>query len=130
MTHYSNARPYKRRRFRGMATPLVLFIVVAVLAAIIVPIASGYYKHRQVTLTVTNRERVCSSSTKGTSSCKYLIWTNHGVYEDSDSLVNGKFSSSDLYGMLMPGKTFACTVYGWRLGFFSMYPNIVNCKAA
>lgn len=116
------------RRFKGMFVALIVFMVLAVVGGGIALVAGGYYKHHQVTFKVTDRERVCSGSNNGSSSCKYLIWTTKGVFKDTDSLVNGKFSSSDLYGMLQPGKTFTCTYYGWRLRFFSEYPNLTSCK--
>jgi Protein of unknown function (DUF1523) len=35
-----------------------------------------------------------------------------------------------VYGALDVGKTYQMKVYGWRIPFFSMYPNIVWVKEA
>lgn len=51
-----------------------------------------------------------------------------GVYENTDSLLRMKFNSADVYGQLQNGKTYTCDTYGWRVPFFSIYPNIVKCE--
>lgn len=129
MGMYTPRYSARRRRsaFGGMGWAVGIVAALVIIVGGIATVASGYYKHRTVTFQVTDRERVCSGSN---GSCKYLIWTNKGVFQDTDSLLNGKFRSSDLYGELKPGKTFTCTVYGWRSGFMSWYPNIVSCKPA
>jgi hypothetical protein len=86
----------------------------------------AYYTHHNVTFTVDKSERVCDSSNSG---CRYLIYTDKGVYEDTDSMLNGKWNSSDIYGQIQNGKTYDATVYGWRSGFMSWYPNIVKLTA-
>lgn len=107
-------------------------ITYGLIAAVVAGIGYGvsvpfqdYYAHRQVTFTVDKSERVCDSN----NSCKYLIYTDKGVYEDTDSMFNGKFNSSDIYGEIQNGKTYDVTVYGWRNGLLSWYPNIVKLTA-
>jgi hypothetical protein len=58
----------------------------------------------------------------------YLIYTNRGVFRNDDARWFLKFDSSDFYGNLEKGKTYDLKVYGWRIPFFSMYPNIVRMK--
>lgn len=86
------------------------------------------------TFTVTDKERVMTSSTdsNGNSSVssKYLIFSEHETFENTDSLLKGKFNSSDVYGKLHRGKTYICEVYGWRIPFLSNYRNIVSCAEA
>lgn len=89
----------------------------------IADVAGSYFQHSDVTFTVKDKGRVCDS---GNSSCYYLIYTDKGTFKDSDSLMNGKFNSSDVYGSITVGKTYNATVYGWRNGFLSMYKNIVD----
>ncbi len=60
----------------------------------------------------------------------YLIYTNQGVFRNDDARWFLKFDSSDFYGNLEKGKTYDLKVYGWRIPFFSMYPNIVRMKPA
>lgn len=75
-----------------------------------------------VTATVTDKVRT------GGDNSKYLIFTDKGVFENTDSLVNGKWNSSDLYGQTKIGKTYTFTVRGLRVHFLSWYPNIVDEK--
>ena len=84
---------------------------------------------RTVEATVEGKERVCSSvnSDNGTrQECKYLVFTDEGTFELTDSLIYGRFSSSDVYGRLDEDTTYTFKVAGWRFGLFSMYPNIVG----
>jgi hypothetical protein len=101
--------------------------VAGILILVLIALVIGLFKlnsTRTVTATVTNRERVCNATG---GSCKYLIWTKEaGVFEDVDSLLNGKFNSSDVYGQLDPGKVHTFEVQGWRLPFLSGYPNIIK----
>lgn len=62
------------------------------------------------------------------NSSTYLIFTDKGVFENSDSLVNGKWNSSDVYSEIKIGKTYTFHVRGIRNHFLSWYPNILNVK--
>jgi hypothetical protein len=74
------------------------------------------------TFTVNKSERV-----QYDKSSKYLIFTDTGVYENTDSLFNLKFNSSDLYNQIKAGKTYTCQTWGWRVEIFSSYRNILSC---
>jgi hypothetical protein len=58
---------------------------------------------------------------------KYLVFTDDGVFENTDARYRFKFRSSDLQGKLMKlrGKDVDITKYGWRFGPTSLYENIV-----
>lgn len=62
---------------------------------------------------------------------KYLIFTDKGTYENTDTWMALKFNSSDVYGQAKIGAVCDLYVYGWRIPFFSMYQNIksMNCKS-
>jgi hypothetical protein len=98
----------------------VLLLIASIGFAIWYPLAT----HRQETMTVTKMERINAGKTS-----KYLVFTKSGVYENTDSLLNWKFNSSDLYNDLLVGMTYDCDVYGWRVRFLSWYPNIVDCQS-
>jgi exopolysaccharide biosynthesis protein len=55
---------------------------------------------------------------------KYLVFTSDGVFENTDTWSYLKFDSSDIQGQLMQGGTFDISYYGFRVPFFSKYPNI------
>jgi hypothetical protein len=61
---------------------------------------------------------------------KYLIYTENGVYENTDTFCYMKFNSSDLYGKLSTkvGKEVTVKVTGLRIPILSMYKNIVQIK--
>ena len=87
---------------------------------------SGLYTHgtaEQDTFTVDRVERT------GGDNGKYLLWTTEGdVYKVADSWWNLHFSASDVYGKLKEGNTYTADTYGWRVPFFSVYPNIVDAQ--
>lgn len=56
-----------------------------------------------------------------------LIYTNKGVFDNTDSWFPWKTRSSDVYNQLETGKTYTCEIAGWRNGFLSWYKNIVTC---
>lgn len=97
--------------------------IVAIVLAICVMVYVGAYKGSatQVRDTVTRVERVNYDRDS-----KYLIFGKKEVYEDTDSLLFGKFNSSDIYGKIDPGHTYRFTVVGWRIPFFSKYRNILK----
>lgn len=82
---------------------------------------------RDMTITVTDKNRVCDSTGKSVS-CYYLVYTDQGTFKDTDSLLNGKFSSSDLYGQLRRDGRYKVQVQGWRIPWLSEYPNIVRIE--
>lgn len=102
-------------------------LVVALLVILGIYTASSYFgSDRDVTFAVKDKQRVCSSSSNGSSSCKYLIYTSAGTFENTDSITSGKFNSSDVFGDITIGHTYKAHVRGWRSGFLSMYPNILS----
>jgi hypothetical protein len=59
---------------------------------------------------------------------KYLVFTNKGVFENTDSLVVGKCNSSDVQNKLEPGKCYKAKVHGIRMGCGSHYKNIESVE--
>lgn len=59
---------------------------------------------------------------------KYLVFTNKGVFENTDSLFVGKCNSSDLHGKIEVGKCYRAKVYGFRIHCNSTYKNIVDVQ--
>lgn len=104
----------------------VVGVVIAVVAAIIlcVMIFGSYYDRQDTTVTVTGKERVCDSSGDSGTTCRYLIFTDETTFAVEDSIVIGRFDSSDFYGQIRVCHRYDITYYGWRQGFFSLYPNI------
>ena len=108
---------------------LSLLIVFLVLCVII--LGANVYRPfnkvndmRDVTVTVTDKA-VKNDGNSG----KYLIFTedkngNIATFEITDSLMAGRFNSSDVYAAIKVGETYTFTVGGSRNEFLSWYPNI------
>ncbi len=73
---------------------------------------------------VEKSERVCDGGKDG--SCSYLVFTDKGVLQNSDTILRGKFNSSDVYAAIKVGKSYDFTTVGFRVPLFSMYPNILH----
>lgn len=117
----------RRRQRRAKIISYTVGLLVA--AAVSVLVAWSIYAYtsstRQVTVTVANEARVCTGSGNSVS-CEYLIYTSGGTFKDADSLISGKFSSSDLYGQLQIGHRYTLEVRGYRIPILSEYPNILR----
>ena len=50
------------------------------------------------------------------------------VFEVTDSLFKWRFDSADTYNIIREGETYEFTTGGYRIPFFSMYPNIYEVK--
>lgn len=89
----------------------------------------AYGTARTIVVEVTDKERVVESSSDGSTSSYWLVFTrDHDVLRNADSWLYLKFNSSSIYGKLEPGNIYKLRVYGWRIGLFSMYPNIISAK--
>lgn len=63
----------------------------------------------------------------------YLIFTKLQdgevrVFENTDSLLERKFNSSDVYAKIQSGKTYDFSTYGWRFQPLSVYENILEAR--
>lgn len=78
----------------------------------------------------------------GSDSSTYLVWTDiisrdgkkhadylgEEVFSIEDSMWYGNFRSSDWYGNFHEDNCYEIDVIGRRIGFWSMYRNVVNYK--
>jgi hypothetical protein len=104
-------------------------LVVALVFGVGVMGCSSYTKRHTVTTTVNDKERVCSNSNDGHQDCKYLVYTDDGTFAITDSLIIGRFDSSDIYGQVKRNRKYRITYYGWRFGCTSSYPNIDHLES-
>lgn len=115
----------KRRNFDLIIKSVVVLGIVAFIGGVtgIQHLSRNTY---QVTITDKQVKR-------GDKSDKYLIFTQSKdgktiVFENTDSLIEGKFDASDMYGQLKVNSKYDLQAYGWRIPFLSMYENIVKAK--
>jgi hypothetical protein len=112
-----------------------ILVVGAFLAFGAVILGSGFAYSTMTTdyvvgTTVTHKERIVERSSDGSTSSKYLIFTDIETFENTDSLWHLKFRSSDLYGRIQVGQTCNFKVYGLRIGYLSTYRNIIDADCA
>ena len=112
----------------------ILWVTVIFIIAIVIVLGVGIYRPfnkvsdmRDVTVTVTDK------TVKNDDDGKYLIFTedkdgNIATFEITDSLIAGRFNSSDVYAAIKVGNTYTFTVGGSRNEFMSWYPNIYEYK--
>ncbi len=110
-----------------MSSLKVNLITAAIFIAPLASLGAAYQlgTAEEVSITVQDKERINTSD-----SSSYMVYTDQEVFRNADALFHLKFSSHDLYAKLKPGSSYDCTVYGWRVPFFSMTRNIVECRKA
>ena len=72
-------------------------------------------------------ERVVKRAS-GQGGDKYLLYTDRGVFQNTDSVWAWKFRSSDLQAELRDGGRYRCETQGWRIPFLSEYRNVLDCE--
>ena len=59
----------------------------------------------------------------------FMVYTKDGrAFKNVNSFWYWKWRSTELQIKIQKGKKYRATVYGWRIGAFNVYPNIVNVK--
>ena len=102
--------------FMGLFAAVVVMFIVGMIGLNVYAAT----KTGTVTIVVTGKER-------GSSDKPTLVFAEDGTYMVGDSLFDGQFTSSDLYGKITVGKTYTCDTRGIRNGLLSMWPNLVDC---
>jgi hypothetical protein len=111
-----------KRTFHVSFHSILLWIIVTgVLCVIIFTFVNACHYEVDQTFTVTGKEAV-----KSDKDSKYLVFTDVTTYEVEDSVIFWRWDSSDVYGRLAVGKTYRATLQGYRIPFFSLYPNIIS----
>ena len=109
-----------------------LLAVGAVLAAVSSPFWAQHASRHGYNATVTDKQIKRYGSAEH-SHDKYMIFTKLDdgdvkVFENTDSMFEWKFNSSDVQGKLENGHRYHIEAYGWRFPFVSWYENIVDVQ--
>lgn len=110
------------KRQKGMTVIEVIIAITIAIILLIIPIAE---RASETTVTFTVEDKAIK---RYSDDDKYLVYTDNGTYEITDSLVYWRWDSSDLYGKIKVGETYEAKVYGWRIPIFSSYKNIVSVE--
>ena len=103
------------------------FTFLLLISFIVIYNITYYESVNTIEIKVNDKERITNGSGESISS-KYIIYTNKGVFQNTDELIFGKFNSSDLQNHLRIDSVYNVKVVGWRIPFFSMYKNIIEIK--
>lgn len=99
---------------------------IAVLAAgltiAVLPACSAMNQQTQ-TCKVTSKERIFHEG----SSTEKRVYTTCGAFKAEDNFSSG-FNSGDIWGRLQEGHTYQLKTGGYRVGFLSTFPNILEAK--
>lgn len=107
---------------------IYMILIPGIIVLLIVGFTIARLSHKQTfQAKVVDKERVVKSNGESTESY-YLIFTESGSYKLDDEFWYGNFNSSDWYGRIHRDSTYQFTTVGWRVGFLSWYPNIVEFK--
>lgn len=112
------------------------WVIPAVFVTLVLAGGVTYYfalkaSERMVTFTVTGKDSVTVSHGSGddlTVDNEYRVYTDHGTFKVTDTLIYTRFNSADTYGQLKEGHTYTCKAAGWRFGLFSWFPNLIKCS--
>lgn len=115
-------------RIRGNDEGLIgcLFLVLILVMGLIFYVIKANTVHYDV-VTVASKERQCDGGKDGT--CYYVVYgTNDQIYENRDTLMQGKWDGDNLQAKLREGHTYRLELVGWRVPFLSMRENIVSAE--
>lgn len=121
----------KKRLFKNKLFLPVIIVFALLILATSISVPLSFNDHNYI-ITVTDKERIYEESGDSSSS-KYLVFGDNSqgdslVFENTDTLIRGKFNSSNTQGKLKVGKTYKITVIGFRLAFLSSYENIIKVE--
>jgi hypothetical protein len=82
-------------------------------------------------INVVSKERLLKVTTNdGNTSSEYqnFVYSDADTYTVRDSLWNGHFTSATVYARIREGSRCRVTLAGYRLGFLSMFQNIIEAE--
>lgn len=108
--------------------PLVWAICIGVLAALGIIAEVNYQQvSAPYNITVCNKERVTTSTGGG----EYRLYAAEGTFVMADSLLGvTRYNTADQYARIKAKTTYTVTTKGWRIPFFSAFPNVLTAEPA
>lgn len=100
------------------------------LAIILIVVLIGFVISSATSTTVTAQVTDKGIKRVSSDSDVYLIYTDQGTFQLSDSFYKGQFRSSDLFGKIKVGCVYRFKVYGYRVPLLSSYQNIYKLEEA
>lgn len=127
-----------KRKKIAISTIVIAILTIFVLGGAVIFLSIGNQREYLITNVVVQTELASEETENGYRySTKYLYFctTDKGeeiVFENEDNLLLGKFNSSDILAKIKKyeenGKSFKVKTVGFRIGFLSMYQNIIKVE--
>lgn len=113
-----------------MEKPSIAFMIILI-ALLVFSIGFKIYSYtveETIVVTIEDKERINQEDES-----YYLVFATNEtgdsiVFKNVDSLLAGKWNSSNVQGALKIGKTYEVTLRGLRIPFLSQYQNIISYK--
>lgn len=106
-------------------------LVLGFVAMVFILLGGSYALHEStkemVEVTVKKTDRECFGSGDSVV-CKYMVYTSDEVFENTDTIFDGKFNSTNLQNILTVGKTYKFLVTGHRMPALSSFRNILSVR--
>ena len=99
------------KKIKGLTCIEVITIIAIVFVFLAIFITPFIKKGTEENVTITVSDKAVK---RYDDTDKYLIYTDKGTYEITDTIAYARFDSSDLYGKIQVNKTYNCVVCGWR----------------
>lgn len=120
-----DSRP-KMRKPLGFIIASVMTGAIMVIAAVLIAVSSGIFVGTSTASNCVVSEKSVNATGDGS---EYRIYTeNCGTFVVTDSIVDGRFDSADVYQKIKAGKTYDMTLRGPRIPILSMFPNIISLQ--
>lgn len=123
--NYLSVARRQRRKRNLMGLGFIALIVIGLVALL------GY----QFAYSASEGHQICQVQEKDRSTDKsgdsiYRVYTSCGVFTVADDPIRGRWNSADTYAGLVKGASYEFHTIGWRNGFLSIFPNILDAKQA
>lgn len=106
---------------------LLLMIIFAPISAMY-----AYLTKKTIIFVVKDKGTITHGSVNngnGTTRTDFMVYTkDNRALKNVNSLWYWKWRSTELQAKIQKGKKYRALVYGWRIGAFNVYPNIVSIK--
>lgn len=91
-----------------------------------------YLTKRKVVFTVKDKGTLTNGTVingNGSTYTDFMVYTtDNKSYKNVNTIWYWKWRSTELQASLDKGKKYQATIYGWRIGMFDVYPNIIRVK--
>lgn len=111
----------------------VLMVLLWIIFSIITLLFKPFYVYltkRTVVITVKDKGTLTHGSVvngNGSTYTSFMVYTaDNKAYKNVNTIWYWKWRSTELQSKINKGKKYRAEIYGWRIGMFDVYPNIIT----